>query len=172
MKIDDPEYVLHLWAASVRPRIRMFQHPEPDRKGPTDDRRWQAKCKVESIPGFLKARPVLQIVYVNEVPPNDRDLAVVENFKLALAIALESGPIIVEDDERVTADFFVSVGQALLMLRGAGTPISERKLMDILPWITSYKQGRQRLVRWSEVVAHAPRKRSQQKGQTNPEVAA
>lgn len=159
MKITDPEYVLRLWASSMRPRIRMFQHRPLDGVKPTDDRRWQARCKVESMPNYRKVKRVLMALYVNEAAPTLRELGLVEPFQEALGKELETSPIIVDDHEAVTADFFVSVGQALAMLKGYGTPMGERKLMENLPMITNYKQGRLRMVRWSEVVLYAPRKR-------------
>lgn len=138
----------------------MYQHRDLGRRGQADDRRWQARVKVQNTAGFFKAKPVLWLVLVNESGANSRDKAILDDFREQLEADLILSPIIVEDDPVVTSDFFVSVTRAVELLDDAGTPMSDKTIERNLHMITNYKQGRSRMVRWSEIVALAPRRRS------------
>lgn len=165
MKITDAEYVLRLWASAVRPSVRRAAPAKLERRGEGDDRRLQARVKVEICPGYHKAKPVLWIAYVNEAQTTQRDELVIAHFKAELGSLLTDSPIIIEDDDQCSNDFEVTVNAALSMLAGCGTPIARRTLMY---WISqkiifSREQGQRRFVKWSEVVARAPRRRDPKK---------
>ena len=161
MKIDDPGYVLRLWADSVRPSVRRARPRGFDRPSDCDDRRLQARIKVETCPGFFKCKPVLWTWFVLESQRTLRDEAVVAGFMAELSTQLAQFPLIVDDEPAMANDFEVTVTAAVEMLAGYGTPVSER---TILRWcaanaIFSREQGRLRYVRWSQVKERAPRRR-------------
>lgn len=168
MKIQDPDYVLRLWASAVRPSVKRAQPTGFDRRGSGDDRRLQARVKVESCARFRKYKPVLWAWFVVECQTTMRDRRIVAVFKAELKSALRESPIIVgdsQDDLPESAGYFLPFGDALSRLEEAygERVMSERKLASLVAsgFVTSYKQGRVRMVDWSDVVKFAPRKRRQ-----------
>lgn len=160
MKITNAQTVLNLWASSVRPALRMFQHKRIG-SVPSDDRRIQARVKVETTEGFFKAKPVLWAVYVNESSATLRDRRVCTVFLGRLQRVLDESPIIVEDEDGVANDFYVTLGQAVALLAGYETPVNEK---TIRRWckegsVMNYERGRYRYVRWSDVSSRAPKRK-------------
>ena len=158
MKITDPEYVLRLWASSVRPSAKLVKPRGYERPGPGDDRASVARAIVENCPTFRTAKPVLWTWYVLESFPTDRDATIVAAFKAELREKLESHPIIVADYVVPDSDFYVTVWEAYDRLVDACTPVTRKTLQR---WVaaqkvTNYKMGAKRMVKWSEVRKLAP----------------
>ena len=168
MKIQDPDYVLRLWASAVRPSVKRAVPSGWERRGDGDDRRLQARVKVESCGRYRKYKPVLWACFVVECQTTLRDRRIVALFKAELRSVLADSPIIVGDSQDVLPDsagYFLPFGDALGRLEEAygERVMSERKLASLVAsgFVTSYKQGRVRMVDWSDVVQFAPRKKRQ-----------
>lgn len=161
MKITDPEYVLKLWAASVRPSVKLVRPTGYEKPSQGDNRMAIAKVIVETCQAFRTSKPVLWTWYVVEAHPTERDAKIVAAFKSELGERLLTEPIIVDDYVVPDSDFYVSVWEAYDRLVDAWTPVTRKTLQR---WVSAnkvanYKMGRTRLVKWSEVKKLAPTKR-------------
>jgi hypothetical protein len=169
--IDNPETVLRLWASAVSPRSASRRHRRMGSNFPAsveaqDDRRLQARAMVETTEGYRKCYPVLWVVYVDLSKARQGEEALLNRFRFDLSERLRLSPIMVESvwvdgggDPRVT------LGEAFARLEESGTPVSWRTL---LRWcdtgkVFSYKQGRERIVRWRDVCDLAPKRKKEKK---------
>lgn len=162
--ISDPEYVLRLWASCARPTVRRWRPQGFEKPGVSDGRAWQAKCRVEwLLSNHHKARAILWIAYVNRASPTEAQNAILDAFKDDLDQSLHEMPITVsivkEQDER--NDFELSISDAIAALSSAGYSISVRQ---VLRWcesgaIFNYRKGRERMVKWNEIVERMPKKK-------------